>query len=199
MDFEARCARGDRQPLITELPDDVKRFAWWLLEREPQFVRGDSALDLGTYMRRSLEKSIGRYESVECLVRPLEVVVADEVIQAALRIDDMRENSAAEKLVPQRLPETLHLAERLRMLRATADVLHAEPCEQLLELRLPAPHRVLTTVIGQDLRRRSVRGDAALEGLHHQRGLLVMRERVTDHEATVVVHEHAHVQPLRAP
>jgi hypothetical protein len=199
VDLEATRTCGDRQPLIAELSDDVKRFTWWLFESEPELVGGDRALDLSAHVRRRLEKAIGRYESVERLVRPLEVVMTDEVIQTPLRIDDVREHGAAEKLVPERLPEALDLAERLRMLWPTADVLHAQTREQLFELRLAAPDRVLTTVVGQHLRRRSVRGDAALECLHHQRRLLVMRERVTYDEATVVVHEHAHVQPLRAP
>jgi hypothetical protein len=129
VDFEAARTSGDRQPLIAELTDDIKRFAWWLFEREPQLVGSDGALDLGAHVRRRLEEAIGRHESVERLVRPLEVVVTDEVIQPPLRVDDVREDRAAEKLVPQCLPEALDLTERLRMLRPTADVLHAQARE----------------------------------------------------------------------
>lgn len=85
------------------------------------------------------------------------------------------------------------------MLRTTADVLDAHPLQRLLELRLASPHRVLPSVVGQHLGRLSVRRDASLERLHHQRRLLVVRKRVADHEAAVVVHEHADVQPLSAP
>jgi hypothetical protein len=132
-------------------------------------------------------------------MRPLKVVVRQEVGETVLRIDCVRKHRPAEKLVPQRLPEPLHLAQRLRVLRPTADVLDAHPLQRLLELRLAAPHRVLPAVVRQHLRRLSVRSDASLECLHHQRGLLMMCERVADHEATVVIHEHADVQPLRAP
>lgn len=199
MDLEPGRAGGDRQPLIAELADDVERLARRLLEREPQLVGRDRALDLRAHVRGRLEVTVGRDEPVERLVRALEIIVADEVIEPALRVDDVREHGAAEELVPQGLPEAFDLAERLGMLRPAADVLHAHAREQLLELRLAAPHRVLPAVVGQHLGRLAVRRDATVEGLHHERRPLVMCERVTDHEAAVVVHEHAHVQPLGAP
>lgn len=196
VDLQPLLAGGDRQPLITELTDDVKRLAWRLLEREPQLVRRDSSLDLRAHVRRRFEEAIRRHETVERLVRPLEVVVADEVIEPVLRIHDVCEHRAAEKLVPQRLPEPLHLAERLRMLWPTADVLNPHPRQRLFELRPSPPHGVLPTVVRQHFRGLAIRRNTALECLHHQRGLLVMRERVSDDEATVVIHEHAHVKPL---
>lgn len=199
MDLEARRAGRDRQPLIAKLPDDIKRLARRLLEREPQLVLRDRALDLGAHVGRRFEEAIRGHESIERLVRPLEVVVADVVREPVLRVLHVREDRAAQKLVPQRLPEALDLAERLRMLRPTANVLDAHPRERFLELGLAAPHRVLTAVVGQHLRRLSIARDAALEGLHHERRLLVVRECVPHDEAAVVVHEHAHVQPLRAP
>jgi hypothetical protein len=85
------------------------------------------------------------------------------------------------------------------MLRPAANVLDTEPRQRFLEFGLAAPNRVLPAVVSQDFGRRTVRGDAALEGLHHERRLLVMCERVTDDEAAVVVHEHADVEPLCAP
>ena len=132
-------------------------------------------------------------------MRSLEVVVADVVLEPALRVDDVREDCAPQKLVPQRLPESLDLAERLRMLRSASNVLDAKALEVLFKLGSPAPHRVLPTVVRQHFRRRSVRRKAALECLHHERRLLMVRERMTDDVAAVVVHEHADVEPLRAP
>jgi hypothetical protein len=198
VDLEPGRACRDRQPLIAELSDDVERLARRLLEREPQLVRRHGALDLGTYVRGGAEEAVRGDKSVERLMRPLEVVVADEVFESALGVVDVREYGAAEKLVPQRLPESLDLAERLRVLRSTADVVDASSREQFLEFGLAAPHRVLPAVVGEHLGRVAVRGDAALERLHHQRRLLVMSKRVPDDEAAVVIHEHAHVQPLCA-
>lgn len=93
-------AGGDRQPLIAELADDVERLARRLLEREPQLVGCDRAFDLRANVRRRLEKPIGRHEAIERLMRTLEVVVADEVREPLLRIDDVSEHRATEELVP---------------------------------------------------------------------------------------------------
>ena len=149
-------------------------------------------------MSRCLEESVRGHETVECLMRPLEVVVADEVLEPLLRVHDMREHRAAQELVPQRLPEPLHLAKRLRMLRSTADVLNAHPLERFLELGPSSPHRVLTPVVSQHLARLAKRSDTTLERLHHERRLLMVCERVPNDEATVVVHEHARIQTLGA-
>lgn len=199
MDLEPRRAGRDRQPLIAELADDVERLARRLLEREPQLVGRHRAFDLGADVRGGPEIAVRGDQPVERLVRALKVVVADEVIEPALRVDDVREHGAAEKLVPERLPEPLDLAERLRMLRPATNVLHAHPREQLLELGLAAPHGVLPAVVSEHFGRLAIRGHATVERLHHQRRLLVVRERVPDHEAAVVVHEHAHVEPLGPP
>ena len=127
VDLQPLITGADREPLIAELPDDVEWLARRLLQRESQLVRRHGALDLHAHVRRRLEETIRRDEPVERLMRPLEVVVADEVLEPVLRIDDVREHGAAEKLVPQRLPEPLDLAERLRMLRPASDVLDAHP------------------------------------------------------------------------
>jgi hypothetical protein len=147
-DIEALLAGGDRQPLIAQLTDDVKRLARLLFEREAQRVRRDLFLDRLAHVRRGSKESIGRYEPVERLMRPLEVVVREVVLEPPLSVDEVREHRAAQKLLPQRLPETLDLAQRLRMLGPATDVLDAVALEHLLELGAPAPHHVLTTVVG---------------------------------------------------
>jgi hypothetical protein len=167
VDLESFPSRRDRQPLIAELTDDVKRLADRLLEREAQRIRGNRALDLRTHVSGGLEEAIRRDKSIERLVRPLKVVVRQVVRESVLRVDGVGEYRATQKLVPQRLPEALDLAERLRVLRPASDVVDPHPCERLLEFRLAAPHRVLPTVVRQDLRRLAVCRHAAFEGLHH--------------------------------
>jgi len=195
-DVEPGLARCDRQPLIAELSDDVEGLARLLLEREPQRVLCDLRLDCLAHMGRGAKEAVRGYETFERLVRTLEVVVREVVLEPALSVDEVREDRAAEKLVPQRLPEALDLAERLRMLRSTPDVLDAVSLQRLLEDRTTTPHRVLPAIVGQHFLRLPVRRDAALERLHHQRRLLMVRDRIPDDEAAVVVHEHAQVQPL---
>lgn len=195
-DIETGLARRNRQPLIAELSDDVEGLAWLLFECEAQRVRGDLFLDRLADVRSGAKETIGWDQALERLVRTLEVVVRKIVLEPSLRIDEVREDRPSQKLVPQRLPEPFDLAERLRMLRSTTDVLDAVTLEGFLEFRPTAPHGVLPPVVGQHLLRLAVRRDAALERLHHQRRLLVVRDRIADDEAAVVVHEHTQVQPL---
>ncbi len=198
VDLEALLTGGDRQPLIPELSDHVEGLARRLLERHPQRVRLDRALDLCAHVRRRLEESICRHQPVECLMWTLEVVVREEVLEPLLRVDRVREHRPPQEFVPQCFPEPLHLAQRLRMLRSAADVLDPHSLQRLLEFGLAPPHRVLPTVVRQHLRRLPVAGDTPFEGLHHQRRLLVVRQRVPDDKPAVVIHEHAHVQSLCA-
>jgi len=199
VNLEALLARGDRETLVAELADDVEGLLQRLFERDSQRIGRHGALDLCPNVRCRLEEAVGGHEAVESLVRPLKIVVRQEVYEPLLRVDGVREHGAAEELVPQRLPESLDLAERLRMLWPTSDVVDAHPRQRLLELGLASPHRVLPAVVSEHLRRLPVRRDAGLERLHHERRLLMVCERVADDETAVVVHEDADVQPLVAP
>lgn len=100
---------------------------------------------------------------------PLEVVVGQVMHEPLLRVDGVCEHRASQELVPQRLPEPFHLAERLRVLRPTADVQDPQARQRLLELGTSSPHRVLPAIVGQHFLRLAVRRDAVLERLHHQR------------------------------
>ncbi|HSG63544.1 MAG TPA: hypothetical protein VLD39_01020, partial [Gammaproteobacteria bacterium] len=148
-DIEAALARSDGQPLISELADDVERFARLLFEREAQRIRRDLLLDRLAHVRRGAEEAIRRHQSLEGLMRPLKIVVSEVVLEPSLRVDEVREDRAPEKLVPQRLPEALDLAERLRVLWPTANVGDAMSRQRLLEFGATAPHRVLPTVVGE--------------------------------------------------
>jgi len=131
-------------------------------------------------------------------VRPLEVVRVHEEPQPPLAVGVVGKHRAAQKLLPERLPEALHLAQRLRVLRTALDVTDPLTPQLLLEVRLAAPRRVLTSLVREDLLRRAVGGDAERERLHHQRRPLVVRQRPRHDEARVVVHEGCQVQPLVA-
>jgi hypothetical protein len=68
--------------------------------------------------------------------------------------------------------------------------------KQLAEFGLAPPGAILPALIRQHLHRRAVRRHAALEGFEHQCRFLMMRDRVRDDEARMIVHECRHVEPL---
>lgn len=129
-------------------------------------------------------------------MRTLEVVRLNVQREPPLAVGEVLEHRPRQELVPQRLPETLHLPQRHGVLWAALDVLDAVLPQRLLERRLAAPRRVLPAVVREDLLGGPVVRDAALERLHHQLALLVMRDDVRDQVPRVIVHERRHVHPL---
>lgn len=195
-DLQAASFGGDAEVAVAESADEIERLARRLLVREAHRVGGDVFLDGFTYVRRGAEEAVGGNEPFERLMRTLEVVGVHEELDASVAVREVREDGAREELVPERLPEALDLAERLRMLRPALDVIDAVQVQLALEVRLAAPCRVLAALVGENLSRLSVGGDAALERFHHELGLLMVREVVRDDEARVVVHERREVEAL---
>jgi hypothetical protein len=131
-------------------------------------------------------------------VRSLKVVSVDEESEPAHVVGEIGEDRPTQKLVPRRLPETLRLADRLRMLRSAPDVTDIVASKRALEVGLAPPSRVLATVVGQDLLGRAESRDTAFERLHHELRALMVRRRVRDDETRVVVHEDGQVHALMA-
>lgn len=190
--------RRDRQVSIAQPADQIEGLARLLLEGEPQRVVLDVLLDGGAYVRRRAEVPIGGHQSIDALMWPLEVVAVDEKPEPTSAVGEVREDGAREKLLPQGLPESLDLAERLRVLRAALDVADTLTTQLLLEVRLAAPRRVLPPLVRKDLLGRTVVGDPASQRLHHQHRALMVREGEGHDEARVVVHEGRQVQALVA-
>ena len=191
--------RADRKVPVPQSPHQVEGLARRLLQRQTLRVVSDCALDSLADVLGSAKITVRRHQARQCLVRPLEVVPVDEEPQPFLTIREIRKDSLRQKLVPKRLPKTLRLAHRLRMLRPALDVPDALPPQLPLEFRLPAPRRVLPTLVGQHLLWRPVRCYSARHRLHDQIPTLVVRQDMRHHEARVVVHEYRQVQPLLPP
>ena len=188
--------RRDGHVAIAEAADEIKRFARRLLARQTHLVVTHALLDRCTHVRRSAEESVRRHETFERLVRALEVVRVDEMHDATVAIGEVRKHRARQKLVPERLPEALDFAERLRMLRPALHVPDAVLAELFFEFRLAAPRGVLPALVRQHFLRRAVLRYPARQRLHHQVRLLVMRERKRHDVPRVVVHEAHEVEPL---
>jgi hypothetical protein len=199
-ELDAKRAAGSRdaEVLIAEATDEIKRLLWWLLLRHEQRVRGHLRLDRGAHVGRCAKESVGRYKTIEALVRPLEVVVLHVEREPTLTIREVGEDGLAQKLLPQRLPEALDLAERLRMLRPALHVRDSVAAEQMLEVGCTAPGGVLPSLVGQHLLGVSVLRDAAFDRLDDEIRLLVVRNRPRHEISRVVIHEGGDVQPLMA-
>jgi hypothetical protein len=195
---QAAAGRCDRQVPVAQTADQVEGLACRLLERQAPRVLGDALLDRLTHLRRRPEEAVGRHQALDALVRTLEVVRVHEESEASFAVREVGKHRPTQEFLPQCLPESLHLAQRLRMLRPALDVPNALPTKLLLEVRLPTPRRVLAPLVRQDLLRCPVRRDAAGQCLHHQHRPLMVRERPRHDEARVVIHEGCQVQPLVA-
>lgn len=188
--------RGNTEGLVAQLPRQVEGFAHGLLQCQPRRVLLDGRLHRSAHLRRCAEVPVCGHQSLDALVRPAEVVPVDEESHSSHAVVEVGEDGAAQEFLPQRAPEALYLAQRLRVVRPALDVLDVLPAQLGLELRLPSPCRVLPPVVRQRFPRCTEGCDSALEGLHHQRRALMVRNGVADDEAAVVVHEDCHVQPL---
>jgi hypothetical protein len=199
-ELDAQSATGcrDAEVLVPEATDQVEGFLRWLLLREAECVGLHLRLDGRADMRCRSEEPIGRHEALDALMGALKVVVLDKQGQSAQAVSEVGKHRLAQKLLPQRLPEPLDLAERLRMLRSALAVRDTVSAQLLLELRFATPRRVLPTLIGEHLARLSVLGDTPLERLHDQARLLVMGHRPRHQVARVVVHEADEVHALMA-
>ncbi|HSD20763.1 MAG TPA: hypothetical protein VLC54_12035, partial [Anaeromyxobacter sp.] len=192
-------ARCDREIAVAEPAHQVERLLRRLLLREPQRVRLHAPLDRGAHLRRAAEEAVRRHQAAERLVRALEVVAVDEQRETPRTVGEVREHGSRQELLPERLPEPLDLPERLRVLRPALHVSDSLAAELAFELRRASPRGVLAALVGEDLPRGPVGGDPAVERLEHERRALVVRQRVADEEARVVVHERGQIEPLVTP
>jgi hypothetical protein len=194
--LERGAACTDGEITVTKPPDEVKRLPRGLLARKAKRVFGHCRLDRRSYLRRRTEEAVRRRQALHRLVRPLEVVVLHEDRRSPLAVVEVGEHGAREELLPHRLPEALDLAAGLRVMRPALNVANAVAAKLLLEARLAAPGGVLAALVSEDLARCSIVGNAACQGLHHERAPLVVRHREAHQVARVVIEERRHIDAL---
>jgi hypothetical protein len=196
---QRRAARADGERPVSQLSGEIKRLHRRLFARQAQRVLGHLCLDRRSDLRSRPEEPVGGREALEPLMGALEVVVLDEQVHPPLAVLEVGEHRPGQQLLPQRLPEPLDLAAGLRMMRPALHVLDAMTLQLRLELGAPAPGGVLAALVGQDLPRRAVLGDAPRQRFQHQHASLVVRHRQTHQVPRVIVQERRHVQPLVPP
>ena len=85
---------GDGHVFVAQPADQVEGLHRRLLEREPQRVLLHVLLDGLAHLRCRAEEAVGRNESADALVRPLEVVGLDEERHAPLAVGEVGEHRA---------------------------------------------------------------------------------------------------------
>lgn len=115
----------DAQVAVTKPAHQVKGLPGCLHLRKTHRVVFDRRFHRRAHLRGRLEKSVGRHEAIDALMRALEVVGVDEKLESTVEVAEVGKHRLGQKLVPKRLPKPLDLPERHRVLRATFDVLDA--------------------------------------------------------------------------
>src|SRR5262249_59249887 len=100
---------------------------------------GDALVERLGHGRGRPEEAVGRHGALDALVRPLEVVVVDEVADARPRVGQVEEDGRLDALAPQGPPEALDLAQRLRVPRGGDHLADAAPLQLAAEGALAAP------------------------------------------------------------
>jgi hypothetical protein len=89
---QRRAPRRDRQIAITEPADEIERLSWRLLLGQPERVLRDVRFDRRPHLRCGAEKTIGRRQTAERLMRSLEIVVLHEERDSARAVVKVRED-----------------------------------------------------------------------------------------------------------
>jgi hypothetical protein len=195
-DHEPLAGEGNGEVPLSEAAHQVEGLSTRLLLGQSQGVFGHPLLDHRPHVRRGPEEAVRRHHPRDALVRTAEVVGLDEEAHPPLAILEIGKDRPRQELVPQRLPESLDLPQRLRVVGTALDVMDPLPLQLSLEIRVAAPGRVLTTLIRQDLAWSPVFGNATRERFQDQRRALMVGHHQRHHVPRVVVHEGGDVEPV---
>src|SRR5262245_9282519 len=188
-----------RYGLPVDLAHEVHGPPGLLAHGQPQRVPLDRPLHRLLHGLLDAEEAVRGRQSLQRLVRPLEVVVVHELPKPLARVVEVAKQHPAPQLVLERLPEPLALAHRLRMVGPRHHVLDPVELQSLLELVLAPPREVLPPLVRQHLLGLAVLRDPRRERLEHDLDLLVWIEPVGHDVATAIVHERHEVERLATP
>ena len=142
-------------------------------------------------------KPVCRTGSVYALVGTLMVIIGDPMAKTLTGIGKGSEYRIREKLFPYGAPKPLDLAERHRMMRGAADVLHALTAKHFLELCLAAPGHELPAVVRKDLPGSSPLADGALDNFQNSISCLLAEQAVAHYVTGVVIDYADQVDPVQ--
>jgi hypothetical protein len=187
-DFSAVLPDHDR--LISHAAGEIEGLLRLAAQGHPFGVLRDALLDGLPDFLGHIEEAIRRHGVVDPLMGALEVVVAvDPEAQPVPEVVDRSGDHPTEELVLEVLPERLHLAQSLGVVRAGDHVVDPFAQELLLEGALSPPGIELTALVAEDFLRVAVLPDGVPEDFQHLRAALSRIETPSHDVSGVVVHE----------
>ena len=115
----------DAERFSVELTSQVKRFSGDAVASQLQGIGGDSFFERLEDFCGGAEEAVGRDQSVDALMRTLQVVVVNEEPDPLPGVGQVEKDARLDALPPQRAPETLDLTQGLRTAGLGHDLLDA--------------------------------------------------------------------------
>ena len=175
--------------LLAEPTDHVERTVRHAAQRQLLHVGGNAAFDDLPQFLGQRKEPIGRAQAIDPLMRPLMVVVLHPQPNSFPRLLKAVKLGAAQKLLPDCFPEPLDLAQRHRMMRLAAEVMHMVFLELMLEPRLAMPGGILPPVVREHLLRDAVLAHGGAVDLQHMLGRLAAEQIQPNHVPRVIIDE----------
>jgi len=189
-------AQHDR--LLTESTDHIERTIRNTVQRQFLHVGGNPAFDDLPELRGQRKEPIRWAESLNALMRPLVVVVLHPQPNPVPRLLEAVKLGAAQKVLPDRFPEPLDLAQCHRVMRLAAEVVDPVFLQLMFEPRLAMPSGVLSPVIGEHFLRDAVLTDRRPVDIQHMFRTLAAEQIQPNDVAGVIINEADQVCILAA-
>jgi hypothetical protein len=159
--------------LAADTAHQVHRASRLLSKRQAKLVFCVLLLQLAAHFAFSAEETVCRAKTPDPLVWSMVVVMGDEVRETLTGVVQLLRIHPAPEFVLHCLPESLTLAQGLRMVAPGHHVANPLLFQELLEAVLATPREVLAALVGQDFHGLSETVDAGQERLGDEVLLLV--------------------------
>ena len=188
-EFEFALLGAEHDGLAVHAADHVEGRLGFAAQRQFQQVRLDAGLESLAQLGLNGEEAVRGAEPVETLMRPPMVVVFDPEFDSFPSVVEAAELGPRQKVLPERGPEALDLAQGHGMVRAGLDVGHAIFFELGREAAGAAPGGVLPPVVGEHLAGRLELADGPAIDLDDGLGGGTPEEVGADDIAGVIIEE----------
>jgi hypothetical protein len=209
VDFLAGSVGGlDHQPplfpykthwLVPDLAHKKDGFSGGFTQGQVQLVFGHLVLQGLADLVFDPQEAVGGDHAADALMGPGVVDVVDEVGEAEAAVLEFLGLDAVPKLGADGFPEAFAFAQGLGVVGPGHHVADAFALEDLLELGLAAPGKILAALVGKHLQGLAEALDTVEQGLDDQPGFLLEGDFPADDVPGKVIQEHGEVHPLAVP